>query len=222
MSDAAAEPRAGARRYLPRALPIVVVVGFVVLLVYGLLTAGASTTVDQSLADGEAPSAPSFDLPILEPGELPARLDRQVGAQLADGELSLSELAGTPVMLNFWASWCIPCREEAPILERGWRRHGPRGALFLGLNMQDATGNARDFLSEFGITFPTTRETGNEVARSYGALGLPETYFISARGRVVSHVIGVISEEQMRAGVAAARAERVAGTATGGDVRPQR
>jgi cytochrome c biogenesis protein CcmG/thiol:disulfide interchange protein DsbE len=94
--------------------------------------------------------------------------------------------------------------------------------LFLGLNMQDLSGDAREFLDEFSITYPTIREPSNEVARGYGATGIPETYFISARGRVVSHVVGVISPEQMEAGIRAAVSDRTAGTEEGGDIRPQR
>ena len=88
--------------------------------------------------------------------------------------------------------------------------------------MQDLSGDARGFLDEFSITYPTIREPSNEVARSYGATGIPETYFITADGRVVSHVIGVISRDQLRAGTAAAKKGVVSGTREGGDIRPQR
>ncbi len=209
-------------RWWPRALALGGVVLFVGLLAFGLLTSGSSTRIDESLAGGEAPLAPSFELEVLDPAALPAPLRAEVGPAIGDGRLALSEFEGTPVMLNFWASWCIPCREEAPLLQRAWERYGPGGVLFLGLNMQDLTGDARDFLDEYSITYPTIRDPSNEVARSYGATGIPETYFISARGRVVSHVIGVISPRQMAAGVEAARSGRIAGTAQGGDIRPQR
>lgn len=210
------------RRLLPRALAIGAVLLFVGLLAFGLLTSGSSTRIDKSLADREAPLAPSFELEVLERGALPASVRGDVGLPMDDGQLALEELEGTPLLLNFWASWCIPCREEAPLLQRAWGGFGRSGVLFLGLNMQDLTGDARDFLDEFDISYPTIRDPSNEVARSYGATGIPETYFISARGRVVSHVIGVISEEQLRAGVTAARRGIVAGTQSGGDIRPQR
>jgi cytochrome c biogenesis protein CcmG, thiol:disulfide interchange protein DsbE len=213
---------AGRRRLIPRALAIGAVLAFIGLLAYGLLASGSSTRIDESLAEGEAPLAPSFDLEVLEPGALPGRLRGDVGPAIGDGRLALEELEGTPLLLNFWASWCIPCREEAPLLQRGWERFGPSGVLFLGLNMQDLTDDARDFLEEFSITYPTIREPSNEVARSYGATGIPETYFISGRGRVVSHVIGVLSQDQLRAGIRAARRGVIAGTAEGGDIRPQR
>lgn len=209
-------------RRLPRLLALAAILLFIGLLAYGVLTAAPSTSIDESLAEREAPPAPSFDLAVLDGGALPPELRPAVRRALADGRLALEELKGTPLLLNFWASWCIPCREEAPRLQGGWERFGPRGVLFLGLDMQDLTGDARDFIEEFGFSFPTLRDPSNEVALSYGATGIPETYFVSARGRVVSHVIGVISEEQLRAGVLAAKRGRVAGTAQGGDIRPQR
>lgn len=207
---------------LPRLFAIGAVLLLLALLAYGLTTTGSSTRVDQSLADGEAPLAPSFDLPILELGTIPTDLEPRLRAELDDGDLSLGELEGTPFVLNFWASWCDPCREEAPILEAGWRRHGPQGVLYLGLNMQDVTDDARAFLDEFGITYPTIREQTNEVAVSYGATGIPETYFVSGQGRIVSHVIGVVSPGQLDDGVRAGRAGRVVGTQGGGARKPQR
>jgi len=207
---------------LPPLLAIAAVLAFVALLTYGLATNGTSTAIDESLARREAPPAPSFSLPVLERGSLPPTLGRRLEGPLADGELGLEELAGTPVMLNFWASWCIPCREEAPLLQGGWRRFGRQGMLFLGLDMQDLSSDARDFLREFSITYPTIREPTNEIARSYGVTGVPETFFISEDGRIVGHVTGVISKAQLAAGVSAAKSGRVVGAVEGGDIRPQR
>jgi len=222
MSEGDARP---ARRWpssLGRLLSVAAVLALLALLLYGLTTSGSSQRIDQSLADGEAPLAPRFELSVLEPGTLPLALARRLAPALGDGTLSLEELGGTPVVLNFWASWCDPCREEAPILERGWQRHGPAGLLYLGLNMQDVTSDARGFLDEFGITYPTIREQSNDVAVSYGATGIPETYFISTQGRVVSHVIGVVSDEQLDSGTRAARSGRVVGSLSGGARKPQR
>ena len=207
---------------MPRLVALAIVLAFIALLAYGLLTSGTSTAIDESLAREEAPPAPGFSLPILERGTLPPALAQRLEAAFADGQLSLDELEGTPVLLNFWASWCIPCREEAPLLQEGWRRYGRQGVLFLGLDMQDLTEDARDFLREFSITYPTIREPLNEVARSYGTTGVPETFFISGEGRIVNHVTGVLAEEQLAAGVAAARSGRVVGAVEGGDIRPQR
>lgn len=218
MSEQSTRP---GRRW-PRYLATAAVLLFVGLLVFGLLSKGASKRIDEALARGSAPQAPGFELPVLETGRLSPPLARKLRRPLADGSLSLAELRGVPFVLNFWASWCIPCREEAPTLESGWRRFGPRGILLLGLNMQDITDDARSFLEKFEVTYPTIRDQGNDVAQDYGATGVPETYFISARGRVVGHVIGVVSEEQLAEGERAAAAGQVAGARTGGARRPQR
>jgi cytochrome c biogenesis protein CcmG/thiol:disulfide interchange protein DsbE len=210
------------RRNAPRLLAVASVVLFLGLLAYGVTTTGESTRVDESLASGKAPLAPSFDLPVLESGDPPAPLARDLAPAFADGQLALSELDGTPFVLNFWASWCTPCREEAPTLQQGWERLGPRGILFLGLNMQDLTDDARGFLYEFGITYPTIREPSNEIARAYGATGVPETYFVSPAGRVVGHAIGVVSRRQLADGALSAKRGRVLGTVAAGASWPQR
>jgi cytochrome c biogenesis protein CcmG/thiol:disulfide interchange protein DsbE len=93
---------------------------------------------------------------------------------------------------------------------------------FLGLNIQDLRGDARDFSREFGLTYPSVRDARRGVADRYGATGIPETFFVDARGRVVAHVIGVVSEAQLAAGAQAALTGQVAGTVSGGrsfDVR---
>lgn len=212
----------GRWRRVRRLIAVGVVVLFVGLLVYGLLSKATNRRIDEALGKGETAPAPSFQLPVLEPGRLPPPLAARLKGPLATDSLSLAELRGTPFVLNFWASWCIPCREEAPILESGWRRFGPRGVLFLGLNMQDLTSDARAFLEKFEVTYPTIRDQGNDVAHRYGVTGVPETYFVDARGGVVGHVIGVVSPEQLNQGAAAALAGHVVGASDGGASRPQR
>jgi cytochrome c biogenesis protein CcmG/thiol:disulfide interchange protein DsbE len=154
-----------------------------------------------------------------EPGpQLTARL----GGVFADGRLVLAETRGTPVVLNFWASWCPPCRVEAPRLERAWRAVRQQEVLFVGLNMQDITEDARDFMREFDLSYLNVRDKSNDVATDWGVTGLPETFFLSARGQVVGHVIGAISDEQLRQGIEAATSGEVLGARSGGDRRPTR
>lgn len=204
-------------RTLLRTVGALAVVGFIALLVYGLVAQSPDSTIDDALAQARATSAPGFELDVLQRGRQPAGLRPIVDRAAADGRIALSELRGTPVVLNFWASWCDPCRVEAPVLERGWEQAQRQGVLFLGLDMQDVTDDAREFLREFDVSYLNVREGGKETARRYGATGLPETYFISARGHVVGHVIGALDTAQLRAGVSAARDARPAAASEGGD-----
>jgi cytochrome c biogenesis protein CcmG/thiol:disulfide interchange protein DsbE len=194
---------------------VLAAVAFVALLVYGLTTKATNSTIDDALSRGEAVPAPGFTLSPLADG-------REAGAAwsraAADGEVSLRELRGTPLVLNFWASWCDPCRAEAKRLETSWKEQD--GVLFLGLDVQDAREDARDFISQFGLTFPHVRDPGNDTQRAWGVTGLPETYFIAADGRVVGHVIGTVDEQQLAEGIAAAKAGRPAGAEEGGEQRP--
>lgn len=178
---------------------------FVALLAWGLFSQAPDDGIDQALATGKTSPPPELSLPVLQRGELGARLSRSLAPALADGRVDVRELRGTPVVLNYWASWCEPCREEAPLLERSWREGRDRGFLFLGVNQQDITGDARAFMREFDVSYLNVRDPTDRTARGWGATGIPETFFISAQGRVVGHVIGVVSPEQMRQGLIAAR-----------------
>jgi cytochrome c biogenesis protein CcmG/thiol:disulfide interchange protein DsbE len=198
------------RFHVGRWLVFALVAAFLALLAYGLLSKGTDDRIDQALSSGRPATAPAFSLEVLTDGELPPRLERSLGPSLADGRLSLADLRGTPVALNLWASWCTPCREEAGRLERGWRLLGPKGVVFLGLDIQDLRGNARDFMGKYGVTYPSVREPERDVADDYGATGIPETYFIDRRGRVVAHARGPVTDRQLRVGLAAARTGRVA------------
>ncbi len=167
------------------ALVLVPAVGFVALLWIGLQRADPDVTAESR--------APAFELPRLE-----------------GGSLSSSELEGRPVVINFWASWCIPCREEAPLLERTWREYKDDGVVIVGINIKDSVTAAKEFIDEFDITYPIVRDESGELERAFGLTGLPETFFIdhewkfigSASGSEVGArqgivVLGAISEEQL-------------------------
>lgn len=169
---------------------------FVALLAYGLFTRA-------SVVEAGA-RAPSFDL------ELFAGQDALESQVIEDARLSAAELQGRPVVVNFWASWCIPCREEAPLLERTWRTYRDDGVIFVGVNIQDARSDALEFIDEFGLTYPQVRAYGFETTNDFDVVGVPETFFIghdwlfvgivtgAAQGQQGGiKVLGAISEEQL-------------------------
>jgi len=119
-------------------------------------------------------AAPSFELP---------RLD-------GSGSLTDEDFRGAPVVINFWASWCIPCREEARTLQRAWEEFEGRGVRFLGVNVQDTSDSARRFVEDFGITFPVVRDADQKLARDLGVYGLPQTFFIDHTWRLESSEAG--------------------------------
>jgi len=100
--------------------------------------------------------------------------------------LTSAELRGSPVVLNFFASWCAPCRDEAPLLEQAWRDYKDRGVRFVGVNFQDTPARARHFVEEFGITFPVVVDGDGELARALDVYGLPQTFFVSDELQLVA------------------------------------
>ena len=110
-----------------------------------------------------------------------------------DGEtVSLDELKGKGVVLNFWASWCDPCRDEAELLEATWRAEKENGIVFLGLDYLDQEPAALAYLKEYDITYANGPDLRSEAARRYGIKGVPETFFIDPEGNIAQIVIGPI------------------------------
>jgi cytochrome c biogenesis protein CcmG/thiol:disulfide interchange protein DsbE len=131
---------------------------------------------------------------------------------LFDGSvLRLEDLHGKVVFLNFWASWCLPCRAEARTLEAAWQKYRDQGVVFVGVNLQDREEAAREFIEEFGVTYPNGMDRGARIAVGYGVWGLPETFFIDRDGRITYKHIGALGwgtitaklEEAMRGVVSA-------------------
>lgn len=121
--------------------------------------------------------APTFTLPRLE----------------GSGKVSLASLRGRPVVLNFWASWCIPCKSEAAVLERDWQRYRSRGVVFLGVDNKDLASDARTFVAAHGLTFPMLQDGSGSVTSTYGISQVPETYILDRQGRIVAHIAGPIT-----------------------------
>ncbi len=179
------EPLGRARvtgRWAIRATAVAFIALLFVLLAWRVIENGRGNGLAQEVAAGGTPAAPDFQLP---------RLD-------GDGSISLSSLRGKVVLVNFWASWCVPCREEAPRLEAAWRRWRDRGVVFLGLDAQDFRSDARRFVSRHGITYPNVHDGPGSTLDRYGVTGFPETWFVSRDGKlVVEHVDGPLTPEQI-------------------------
>lgn len=189
-------------RSLPKILTSVVVAGLLGLLAWSTLAAGEGRSLVARIAAEEKPPAPAFELDVLWPRSetWPQALD---GA-LADGRISVEELNGYPIVLNFWASWCIPCRDEAPILDASAEAHRDE-VVFLGIDVQDLEGDALAFLREFDVRYVSARDRADETYRAYGLTGVPETYYLDAAGRIVAHTAGPVSRQSLEAGIASAK-----------------
>jgi cytochrome c biogenesis protein CcmG/thiol:disulfide interchange protein DsbE len=116
------------------------------------------------------------------------------------GELQLSSLRGTAVVLNFWASWCSPCKREAPALQAVSKTWGKR-VVVLGVDVNDFQGDARGFMRKYGLTYPVVHDNKNVTTPKYGLTGLPETFFLDRRGRIVEHVPGEVRAADLNSGV---------------------
>jgi cytochrome c biogenesis protein CcmG/thiol:disulfide interchange protein DsbE len=112
---------------------------------------------------------------------------------LFDGKkVSLEDLRGKAVFLNFWASWCTPCRHEARDLEAAWQKVKDKDRVFLGVALQDNDKDSREFLKEFDVTYPNGKDESGKIAVDYGTWGIPESFFIDPQGRITyKHVGGI-------------------------------
>jgi len=147
-------------------------------LVAGLLALLVWSVVHQQHAPGVGSMAPAFTLQKLD----------------GPGTVSLASYRGKPVVLNFWASWCDPCKSEAAVLQRDWASYRSRGVVFLGVDYHDLNSDARRFVSAHALTFPMLEDGSGNVTNRYGISQVPETYVLNREGRVVAHLRGPITD----------------------------
>jgi DsbE subfamily thiol:disulfide oxidoreductase len=151
-----------------------------------ILGAGVAIWLHQR-SDGALGSADFVASPVAEDRPAP---DFDIQTLDGDGRLSLAAFRGKVVVLNLWASWCAPCRTEAPSLESVWREFSGRGVQVIGVDHGDDRGDAQTFLRQHGLRYPMAFDPKGSVAASYGALGIPTTYVISAQGRIAYRFLG--------------------------------
>lgn len=173
VSDVAEEPKRQGGRWL--VVSFVVALVFLALLAYGV--------VRQGVSQPKSGPAPEFTLTLFD------------GSQI-----SLAELRGRPIVLNFWASWCDPCKDEAPFLEAAWRMYRDQGLMVIGVDYLDQEPAAKAYLEEFDITYPNGPDLGSKIARKYFIRGVPETFFIDRNGEIRSFKEGpFVTMEELQA-----------------------
>ena len=161
------------------------------ILVRAVVDASDARGFPAQAAAGELPQAPPFDLETLD----------------GSGRVSSEDLRGSVAVINFWASWCDPCKDEAPLIEDLWRSDGePAGVVFLGIDTQDLREDATGFQQAYGLTYPLVYDEGGSVARAWGVGAFPETFVLDAQGRAVAWFPGVVTADGLREAIARAQA----------------
>jgi cytochrome c biogenesis protein CcmG/thiol:disulfide interchange protein DsbE len=169
-------------KILLQAAAVVVVALLIALLGWEISRAEQGRGLSGAVASGEAPMAPTFTLESL------------------DGEerISLTDFRGQAIVLNFWASWCGPCKEEAPMLQAAWEQYRDRGLVVLGIDAQDIAADGRRFAERYGMTYPLAYDGNGSTLGRFGNTGFPETWFVSPSGRLVGeHVTGPLDAETL-------------------------
>ena len=174
-------------RLAAQALALLAVAGLVALFAWNLRSDDRKN-IPSDVQKGKTPSAPAFTLP---------RLD-------GEGRVALTSFGEKVVVLNFWASWCDPCKREAARFEEIWDRHRRDGRLVvLGVDTLDFDGDGRRFLRRYGVTYPNVHDGRGVVLGDYGGVPLPKTFFIKG-GKIVAYIFGEAREEELADAVARA------------------
>jgi cytochrome c biogenesis protein CcmG/thiol:disulfide interchange protein DsbE len=160
------------RRFAMPVIATAVAAGLLALLGFGVAHQGTSSSIDAKVSRGDYPPAPkaNVQLPILG----------------AAGSKSLDQLRGKVVVLNVFASWCEPCKAEAPILEQEQRQLARNDATVLGVTYLDNSSDSETFVRQQHITYPVVRDVSGDFVRSFGTTGVPETFVINRQGRIVA------------------------------------
>jgi cytochrome c biogenesis protein CcmG, thiol:disulfide interchange protein DsbE len=177
-----------------RPLPILICAAgaaLIGLLVYGLSAQSPSRTIDELLARGQQPVAPDAALALPRLG--------------TSGKSSLAQLRGKVVLLNFWASWCVPCKEEAGLLDGAQAQLQRANATVLGVTYLDVSPDAESFVRENRVTYPNLRDTNGDFAHAYGTSQVPESFIVDRRGRIVAVSRGEIGKSFVARAIEVAR-----------------
>jgi len=160
---------------------IAIIVGLLLLL--GFLAVVALNLQSIKSTDLQGRSAPDFTLTLFD--------------QFDQDKITLSELRGQVVLVNFWASWCVECYKEAALLEQAWRDYKDKGVVFIGVDYLDTDKAGLAYMAQYGITYPSGPDLGGKISRAYAITGVPETFFIDKDGQIAHVQIGPITQPQL-------------------------
>jgi cytochrome c biogenesis protein CcmG/thiol:disulfide interchange protein DsbE len=160
---------------------ILLVIG--ILLLLGLMAIMAVNLQKVESVDLKDRKAPNFSLALFD--------------QFEQGQLSLADLRGKVVVVNFWASWCVECYKEAALLEQAWQDYKDRGVMFVGVDYLDTDKEGLAYMAKYGITYPSGPDLGSKISKDYAITGVPETFFIDQEGNIVHVQIGPIERDQL-------------------------
>jgi cytochrome c biogenesis protein CcmG/thiol:disulfide interchange protein DsbE len=172
-----------------QAAAVLVVVLLVALLGWKVTEQAEGRGLDDALERGERPPVPAIELDSLD----------------GDGQIRLADYRGKALVLNFWASWCEPCKEEAPLLEEAWQTYRDDGLVVIGIDAQDFRTDAQGFVDRYGITYPIAFDGHGSSLGRFGNTGFPETWFVGRDGRLVGeHIVGPFDRERLEENIRAA------------------
>jgi cytochrome c biogenesis protein CcmG/thiol:disulfide interchange protein DsbE len=160
---------------------IVIVVGLLLLLGFFAVVAVNLQNIESTDLAGRA--APDFTLPLFD--------------QFEEEEITLSDLRGQVVLVNFWASWCVECYKEADLLEQGWRDYQDDGVVFIGVDYLDTEKEGLAYMEKYNITYPSGPDIGDKISKDYAITGVPETFIIDKDGNIAHVQIGPITKAQL-------------------------
>ncbi len=165
----------------PAVAVVVLAAALVGLLSYGVAQRGEDRSIDAALQNGERIAAPDYRAELKLLGQ-------------TDRTSSLADFRGKVVVLNFWASWCPPCVDELPLLERTQRSIARRDGIVVGINLRDVSSDALGFVRRFNLSYPSLRDPDAEYARAYGTASYPETFVLDRQGRIAAKHRGAVDQ----------------------------
>jgi cytochrome c biogenesis protein CcmG, thiol:disulfide interchange protein DsbE len=179
MSEVALPSTKKTGRSIWRVVALLVVAGLVIALALQLRARNATQPTSGSAPDFTLKVYPGYDGGLGKP------------------EIRLADLRGQVVFINFWASWCVPCREEQPALEKVWRQYRDKGVVFIGVDYVDTEPDALAYLKDFQVSYPNGLDLGTKISPKYHIQGVPESFLVDRQGNIVLFKIAPINEAEL-------------------------